>query len=609
MDNIVNEEQLNKTLELAASLMRSQDVDKILKNIVDVITDDFGFEACDAFLLDEERNNFVLRATKGFSLEVTKKVAGLAKSTEIVREDLEKTSKIGKFTYLLKSEPETNGREYYSVLHPERVKLPRKDPTDWHELDVLYVAFEDSEGKIVGFLEPDGPRDGKLPNEALVRNLEIFASLTSVAVANAKLVNALNRTVKLFRNMLDITVMMQQPVDLKETLRVIAEKLNELMPFDEVSVYTVDWKKQLLVPILATGPFADEVMADIGPITGLAGIVAKSGQMDIVEDSIEDERVEDIPGLQDIEVRQTMMAIPLKGKRGVEGVLELYRDKSQQFTKVEVAIAEPFAAHAAIAIENARLREELKQNLDTVQQAYDDVKDLDQMKDSLVDTISHELRTPLTTILGYVEMTNSGLYGEVTPKMQEKFKSILEQANRINRLVSEMLEMSRLEKKSFKLDFENVNLAMVCREVLNDLEEEVKHKNHTITVLFGNELPMVQADRVRTHDVIENMISNAIKYTDPGGKITVGADILSGKVHMWVEDTGVGIAEDDHDKLFDRFFLADAGLMRADGRVGIGLYTSREIVRRHGGEMWFESKKGVGSTFHFSLPMHQKPRT
>jgi len=609
VDNIVNEEQLNKTLELAASLMRSQDVDKILKNIVDVITDDFGFEACDAFLLDEERNNFVLRATKGFSLEVTKKVAGLAKSTEIVREDLEKTSKIGKFTYLLKSEPETNGREYYSVLHPERVKLPRKDPTDWHELDVLYVAFEDSEGKIVGFLEPDGPRDGKLPNEALVRNLEIFASLTSVAVANAKLVNALNRTVKLFRNMLDITVMMQQPVDLKETLRVIAEKLNELMPFDEVSVYTVDWKKQLLVPILATGPFADEVMADIGPITGLAGIVAKSGQMDIVEDSIEDERVEDIPGLQDIEVRQTMMAIPLKGKRGVEGVLELYRDKSQQFTKVEVAIAEPFAAHAAIAIENARLREELKQNLDTVQQAYDDVKDLDQMKDSLVDTISHELRTPLTTILGYVEMTNSGLYGEVTPKMQEKFKSILEQANRINRLVSEMLEMSRLEKKSFKLDFENVNLAMVCREVLNDLEEEVKHKNHTITVLFGNELPMVQADRVRTHDVIENMISNAIKYTDPGGKITVGADILSGKVHMWVEDTGVGIAEDDHDKLFDRFFLADAGLMRADGRVGIGLYTSREIVRRHGGEMWFESKKGVGSTFHFSLPMHQKPRT
>jgi len=609
VDSIVNEEQLNKTLELAASLMQSRDVEKILKNIVDIITDDFGFEACDAFLLDEDRNHFVLKATKGFSLEVTKQVAGLAKSTELVEEDLEKTSKIGKFTYLLKSEPETNDREYYSVLHPERAKLPRKNPDDWHELDVLYVTLEDSEGNIVGFLEPDGPKNRKLPDEALVRNLEIFASLTSVAVANAKLVSALNRTVKLFRNMLDITVVMQQPVDLKETLRVIADKLNELMPFDEVSVYTVDWNKQLLMPIFATGPFADEVMADIGPITGLAGIVAKSGQVDIVVDSIDDDRVEDIPGLQDIEVRQTMMAIPLKGKRGVEGVLELYRDKSKQFTKVEVALAEPFAAHAAIAIENARLREELKQNLDTVQQAYEDVKDLDQMKDSLVDTISHELRTPLTTILGYVEMTNSGLYGDVTPKMQEKFKSILEQANRINRLVSEMLEMSRLEKKSFKLDFENINMAMVCREVLNDLSAEAKSKNHTITVLFGSELPVVQADRVRIHDVIENLVSNAIKYTDPGGTITLGSDILGGRVHMWVKDTGVGIAEEDHDKLFDRFFLADAGLVRADGRVGIGLYTSREIVRRHGGEMWFESKKGAGSTFHFSLPMRQKPVT
>lgn len=606
----MNEVQLNKTLELAASLMRSQDVDKILKNVVDVITDHFGFEACDAFLLDDEKDHFVLKATRGFSLEVTKKVAGLAKSTDLVREDLAATSKIGKFTHILKAVPEeANGREYYSMLHPERAKLPRKNPDDWHELDVLYVVLEDSEGKTVGFLEPDGPRNGRLPDEELVRSLDMFASLTSVAVANARLVNALNRTVKLFRNMLDVTVMMQRPVDLKDTLRVIAEKLNELMPFDEVSVYTVDWDKQLLLPIFATGPWADEVMSDIGPISGLAGIVAKSGEVEVVADSIEDPRVEDIPGLQEVEVPQTMMAIPLKGMRGVEGVLELYRDTSNQFTKVEVALAEPFAAHAAIAIENARLREELKKNLDTVQQAYEDVKDLDQMKDSLVDTISHELRTPLTTILGYVEMTNSGLYGEVTPKMQEKFKSILEQANRINRLVSEMLEMSRLEKKSFRLDFENVNLAMVCREVLNDLDAEAKNKNIAITVLFGSELPVVQADRVRVHDVVENIVSNAIKYTDPGGKITIGSDILGGKVHLWVRDTGVGIAEEDHDKIFDRFFLADASLVRADGRVGIGLYTSREIVRRHGGEMWFESKKGEGSTFHFSMPMRHKVST
>jgi len=106
--------------------------------------------------------------------------------------------------------------------------------------------------------------------------------------------------------------------------------------------------------------------------------------------------------------------------------------------------------------------------------------------------------------------------------------------------------------------------------------------------------------------VIENMISNAIKYTDPGGKIVIGADILEGKVHLWVRDTGVGISDEEQPKLFDRFFLADAGLTRGDNRVGIGLYTSREIVKRHGGEMWFESTKGVGSTFHIAMPFkHQ----
>lgn len=604
----VNEEQFNKILELAMSLMRDQDIYRILDRIVTIVTNDLGFEACDAFLFDEEKDNFVLRATKGFSPSVVDKVFGMAKSKTLVNEDLANSEKIGKFTYLFKAKPDENGVQYYSVLHPERTSMPREKPDSWHELDVLYVTFQDADGNILGFLEPDGPKDGKLPDESMVRALDVFASLASVAMTNAKLVGALNRTVKLFRTMLDVTVAMQQPVELKETLRVIADKLNELVPFDEVSVYLVDWEKNLLIPLYATGPFADEVMADIGPISGLAGIVANSGKVEVVEDSIADQRVEDIPGLEEIEVGQTMMAIPLKGKHGVEGVLELYRDMNNQFSQVEVAIAEPFAAHAAMALENARLREELKENLSAVQKAYDDMKDLDMMKDSLVDTISHELRTPLTTILGYIEMTSSGMYGEVTPKMQEKLKAVVEQAKRINSLVSAMLEMSRMEKKSFQLDFDNVNLAMVTHEVVEDLGAEIKAKNHAVSVLFGNELPIVQADRVRIHDVIENLLSNAVKYTDSGGHITVGADILGGKVHMWVKDTGIGIAEEDHDKLFDRFFLADAGLTRADGRVGIGLYTSREIVRKHGGEIWFESKKGVGSTFHFSIPLRQKKR-
>ena len=599
----MQEGRRDRTLEITTQILGSQDVDAILRMIVDSATDDFGFEACDAFLLDEIRDNFVLKVSKGFPSDIGNKVAGFAISKDFLNENLAASQKLGRFTYLYKSKPGETGAQYYSVLHPDRAALPRAHDGDWHELDVLYVLFEDANGNVIGFLEPDGPRDHKLPSPDLVQNLELFSSLVSIAVANAKLVAQLNRTVKLFRALLDTAVSLQQTADLKDTLKKIADTLNDLVPFDEVSVYLVDWNKGLLFPIYATGPYAADVMADIGPISGLAGEVARLGKVDIVDDSQEDQRVEDIPGIEDLEIHQTIMAIPLKGRHGVEGVLELYRDKSRKFTSVESAVAEPFAAHAAIAIENARLREEQTQNLEATRKAYEDMKDLDKMKDSLVDTISHELRTPLTTILGYIEMASAGMYGDITPKMKDKFGNILEQVNRINTLVSTMLEMSRLQKKTLALEFEPANVAMVTREVVEDLDREIKSKNHTVTILFGNDLPIVNADRMRIHDVIGNLVGNAVKYTNPGGKITIGADILGGKVHLWVRDNGRGIADEDHDKLFDRFFLADAGLIREDGRIGIGLYTSREIVRRHGGEMWFESRKGSGSTFHVTLPL------
>jgi len=599
----VYEAKLDKTLELTTSILAMRDLDTLLKKIADAITDDFGFEQCDVFLLNEGADVYSLRVTKGYPVEVKDKVEGYSKSTMNFKKDLDEAERLGRFTYIFKADPKTSDTNYYGLLHPEKAKLPRLQEDDWHELDVLYVTFENSDGDIIGFLEPDGPNSGKLPSGNTVTNLEIFASLASIAVSNAELLSKLDTTVKHYKTMLDTTAVLQEPGDLKTTLRRIDDNLLEFVPHDELSVYLVDWNRNLLLPVFATGPYAEDVMGDIGPLTGLAGEVAKSGKIEIVRDSIKDERVEDIPGLESIEVPQTMMAVPLKGKRGVEGVLELYRDVSRQFTEVETTMVEPFAAHAAIAIENAKLMTELKENLESLQKAYEDMKDFDRMKDSLVDTISHEMRTPLTTLMGYLEMASVGMYGDVPPKLKTKFETMLTSVRRINQLVSEMLEMSRLEKKTFTLDFGQVNIAMVTREVLKDLDREIRQKKHSVTVLFGNDLPVVEADRLRIHDIIENMISNAVKYTKPGGQITVGADILGGRMHLWVKDTGVGIAAEDQDQIFDRFFLADAGLTREDGRLGVGLHLSREIIRRHGGDMWFESTKGMGSTFHFAIPI------
>src|SRR5512137_707284 len=188
-----------------------RDLDTLLKKIADATIDDFGFEQCDLFLLNDERDAFDLKVTKGYSNALTGKVEGLAKSMSTFKTDLAEAERLGRFTYLFKADPATNGRNYYGLLHPERAKLPRQNPDDWHELDVLYVTFEDSEGNIIGFMEPDAPKSAKLPNKNLLTNLEIFASLASIAVANAEMLDTLGTTVKHYKAMLDSTASLQEP--------------------------------------------------------------------------------------------------------------------------------------------------------------------------------------------------------------------------------------------------------------------------------------------------------------------------------------------------------------------------------------------------------------
>ncbi len=605
MDDIVEDNPLEKALSVTTAMMSTRDIKQLFALIVDSITSSFGFEGCDAYILDKQTGEYRLITTKGYSEEDSQQILGITTKKDTVQKDIEDSERLGRFTYLYKSQLNEDLSRYYGLLHPERASEPREHDDDWHELDVLYVTLEDQHGNMIGFLEPDGPLNRKLPSKNLILNLEIFASLASIAVANAELIDELNQTIHSYKILSEATVALQEPVDLKETLRKLADNLSKIMPFDEISVYLIDWERDLMIPAFARGPFAEEIMSDIGPISGLAGEVARTGIVEIVEDSWEDTRVIDIPGVDDDDIGgQAMMCIPLKSKAGdVVGVLDLYRNKRLQFTQQEYEISMPFATHAAAAIENAKLRDELRENFESVRKAYEDIKLLDKAKDSLVNTISHELRTPLTTILGYLEMASEGLYGEVPPKLKEKFATMLGSINRINALVSKMLEMSRLQEKTLSLEIEPVNLATVTNEVVNDYQKEVAARGHKVNVLFGNDMPVVAADRLRMRDVIAALVDNAIRYTREGGTITVGADILAGKVHIWVRDTGVGISDENKAKVFDKFFLADAGLTREDGRVGIGLFVSREIIRKHGGEMWFESKIDHGSTFHFTVPI------
>ncbi|MBN1485153.1 MAG: GAF domain-containing protein [Chloroflexia bacterium] len=227
----------------------------------------------------------------------------------------------------------------------------------------------------------------------------------------------------------------------------------------------------------------------------------------------------------------------------------------------------------------------------------------DRTKSEFVSTVSHELRTPLTSIKGYVDLILLGSVGEITP-MQQKFLDVVRSnANRLVDLINDLLDISRIETGRMALNPEWVSVFDLVEEVIEAARMELERKQLELSVEVPADLPMVQADRKRVLQVLNNLVSNAYKYTREGGQVQVKVQCTNGYVQVDVSDTGVGISDADLKRLFNRFFRADNPLRDEVGGTGLGLAISKSFVEMHGGEMWVESELDVGSTFSFTLPL------
>jgi len=227
----------------------------------------------------------------------------------------------------------------------------------------------------------------------------------------------------------------------------------------------------------------------------------------------------------------------------------------------------------------------------------------DRSKSEFISTVSHELRTPLTSIKGYVDLILLGSVGEVTP-MQKSFLDVVRaNSNRLVELINDILDISRVETGRISLNLEPIAIGELVEEVTASAQAEIARKCLALDVQVSADLPLVQADRKRIVQVLNNMVSNAYKYTREGGQIAVSALCSDGYLQVSVTDSGVGIAEQDLKKLFTRFFRADNPLRDEVGGTGLGLAISKSFIELHGGDMWVESEVDVGSTFYFTLPL------
>ncbi len=233
---------------------------------------------------------------------------------------------------------------------------------------------------------------------------------------------------------------------------------------------------------------------------------------------------------------------------------------------------------------------------------------IDRMKSELISTVSHQLRTPMTSIKGYTDLLYLETVGEIN-EAQRRFLSIIKSnADRLALLANDLLDISRIETGRIRLNPEFLHISDIIEEIAASLRGQIEEKGLSLKLDIPEGLPPVYGDRGRVTQILTNLVDNARQYTPSGGQITVSAQLKDGLLQVSVADTGIGIAPEEQEKIFDRFYRADHPLVQEVAGTGLGLPIAKAFVEMHGGEIWVESEPGQGSTFSFTLPLAERKR-
>ncbi len=233
------------------------------------------------------------------------------------------------------------------------------------------------------------------------------------------------------------------------------------------------------------------------------------------------------------------------------------------------------------------------------------IAELDKLKSTFLSMVSHELRTPLTTIQGYISFLRTEKLGTLNTQQKECLKISEETADTLNRLIEELLDMSKIETGEFKVKLTSVDMREIISKAITSLKIFADEKGITLENNLPKELPLARADKERILQVVTNLLENAIKFNQEGGKVSINVDFsaTNDREIFSIIDTGIGIPQDSLDKIFDKFYQVDSSGKRRYGGCGLGLNISKNIIELHQGKIWAQSKIGMGSKFFFELPM------
>ncbi|MCY4726432.1 GAF domain-containing protein [Nocardioides sp. STR2] len=290
----------------------------------------------------------------------------------------------------------------------------------------------------------------------------------------------------------------------------------------------------------------------------------------------------------------SLVAVPLLREDTIVGSLIVRRKRTGDFTPEVVDLLETFASQSALALLNAQLFRELKDQSLALELAS-------RHKTEFLASMSHELRTPLNAVLGFSEVLLERMFGDINDRQEEYLRDIHSSGKHLLELLNEILDLSKVEAGRMEIDYTGFDLRVLLEEAMAMLRERATARRIDLSVDVEPGLVQAYSDQLRLKQVVLNLVTNAVKFTGDGGSVVVRARRTPIDIEVTVTDTGVGIPEADRERIFESFQQGGRGASREEG-TGLGLTLSRRIVELLGGRMWLESEVGVGSTFGFMLP-------
>ncbi|MGH7853310.1 MAG: ATP-binding protein [Candidatus Binatia bacterium] len=269
--------------------------------------------------------------------------------------------------------------------------------------------------------------------------------------------------------------------------------------------------------------------------------------------------------------------------------------EEHEFTSDEIEFQSTLAGQVAMTIHKSQLYEQIKTQADELEKANREICDFTAM-------IAHDLRSPLNQVLGVSELMTDSAFGPVTEGQKKWLGKVSETARQLVNLVNDFLDVSKLEAGRIDLTIEEVDLEKLLDASLGNFHFLAGERNVALRRNITDSAQSIQGDRRRLEQILNNLLSNALKFTPPDGVIEVGAAATDAEAEVWVQDTGVGIASDEIGELFDKYKQTTSGKTSEHKGTGLGLVICKMIVEAHGGKIWAESGQGKGAKFTFTLP-------